>query len=474
MRHLAKAALCAGAIVALVATPARGDEKKDDKDLKDARANLKKNAKLVEAADRSEDMKLQQQVYDAVKKVRAAENDEAVRFLLRYAHETTHDPVFMAIRAELARVTHDDSVKALVAVLVNKDKKADWRERVLAAQVSEKVSNPKIADGVVAALDDADLNVVGPAIAAAAKKEEKRVVEALVKLLQKLEKVGGNEYHWARQALVDLTGQDFFTFEKWKEWWGASKDSFEFGKKGEEKQAKTQERAEGEKKPVFFGTEVRSSRLVFVVDVSGSMKMADSPETPDSPEAVKKMTDEEPRPELVRIERARRELKAAIENLQGWQRFNVLTFSDATKTWQPDLVPATDANKKSALEFVAALKENGGTYTDDALKRAFDMREIDTIYFLSDGAPAKKITNPGPQTEEHHRELMTVCYDIVRKETRFRRVTIHTFGLCGLGVWHKKWGPRPAGLSLDPKDVAPLREFMESLSRMTGGEFKNL
>src|SRR5207244_981605 len=99
--------------------------------------------------------------------------------------------------------------------------------------------------GVVAALDDVDLNVLGPTIVAAGKKEEKRVIEALVKVLQKLEKVGGNEYHSARQALVSLTGQDFFTHEKWKEWWAANKDSFEFGKKGEAKEAKTQERLAG-------------------------------------------------------------------------------------------------------------------------------------------------------------------------------------------------------------------------------------
>jgi hypothetical protein len=456
--------------LSLLALPALGD----DKELKTARSNLKKNEKVVIAGDAGDDPKGVEQAVAAVKLVRAAENDEAVRFLLKCSHESLHEEVFQAIRSELGQFSTDDSVKTLALVLTNKDKKGDWRERVLVAQAALDVKNPKIVDGLVAALDDVDLNVLGPTIAAAGKKEEKRVVDALVKVLQRLEKVGGNEYFQARQALVDLTGQDFFTFDKWKEWWAANKDSFEFGKKGEAKEAKTQERVAGEKKPVFFGTEVRSSRLVFVIDVSGSMKMTDAPDNPDDPEIVKKLQDGEPNPDLARIARARKELKTAIENLQPWQRFNVLTFSDAFKTWQQDLTPATDANKKSALDFVANLKEGGGTYTDDAFKRAFDMKEIDTIFFLSDGAPQKKVTNPGKQTEDHQRELMKVCYEIVKKETRFRHVTIHSFGLCGLGVWYKKWGPRPPDLSLDPQSVVPLREFMQELAKMTGGEFKQL
>src|SRR2546423_15527777 len=111
------------ALAVLVAFPALGDDKKaDDKDLKAARSSLKKNEKLVVGNDASEDPKGVDAAVAAVKNVRAAENDEAVRFLIKYAHEAVHEEVWNAIKAELAQGTDDEAVKAVVAILGNKDK----------------------------------------------------------------------------------------------------------------------------------------------------------------------------------------------------------------------------------------------------------------------------------------------------------------------------------------------------------------
>jgi hypothetical protein len=470
-----------GAVLALLAIglalPARAG---DDKDLKKARSELKKNETILQKADALEGDEAQKAALDAIPKIREAENEEAVGFLLAYAKVTPHPPVFDKIRDELGNFAHDDAMKAFVAVLSKKDKKAGWEQRALAADVSARVSNPKVIDGLLAALKDDDPNVLNPAIVASGKKQDKRVIGALVDLLKKVEKWGGWEYHHVRQALVELTGQDFFTFDTWKKWWDGNKDSFDFAKKGEAKEAKTQEHVgANEKKPTFFSTDIKSNRFCFVIDISGSMKMPDLPDNPDDPIAIQRAQDKEPTDEilkLARIERAKGELKKALANLDATARFNMLSFSDHFTTFSNDIVFANDQNKKAAIAWVENLKADGGTYTDDALTRAFEMRDIDTIYFLSDGAPQKQGFGKGEEAkcEEHQRKLMQTCYELIDKERRFRKITIHTFGLCGLGIWFKKWGERPPSCSLDPKSVEPLRDFMKKVAEMTGGDFKQL
>lgn len=465
-------------LLALVARPLAAA---DDKDLKKARTDLKANKTALQQADSFEGVNkdAQAKALDLVPKVRAAENEDAVSFLLWLATQTAHQETFEKIRDEVASLSHDDAIKQLVNVLAKKDKKADWQQRALAAEVSAKIGNAKIVDGLLEALKDNDPNVLNPAIISCGKKEEKRVVAGLVDVLKRVEKAGGWEYRHARQSLVDLTGQDFFTFETWKKWWDSNKDSFEFGKKGEAKEAKTQERAPNEKKPTFFETEVKSNRFCFVIDVSGSMKMCDVLDNPDDPTAVSKAAETDPTDEFLkahaRIERAKAELRKAIANLDPSVRFNLLSFSDKAhlQTCWPDVQQANEPTKKAALAWVDALKADGGTYTDDALARTFQMSDIDTIYFLSDGAPEKPATGK-ESIEENQRKLMQVCYGLIDKERRFRKITIHTFGLCGLGIWFKKWGTRPQGLSLDPKSVEPLREFMKKVAEMTGGEFKQI
>jgi hypothetical protein len=102
------------------------------------------------------------------------------------------------------------------------------------------------------------------------------------------------------------------------------------------------------------------------------------------------------------------------------------------------------------------------------------MDEIDTIYFLSDGAPEHPEKAHGKTGEDGEREIMKICYDSIDRERRFRKIQINSFGLCGLGIWFKKWGNRPSSLSLDPKTIEPLRDFMKKVAEMTGGTFKQI
>ena len=130
----------------------------------------------------------------------------------------------------------------------------------------------------------------------------------------------------------------------------------------------------------FEGIELTGRRVLFLVDMSGSMELVDE-KTPDP----KKWTGV--RDALVKI----------MRSLPDLQRFQVLLFSDRLQY----LLGSDDAwidydPKKSAdaaYQAINAIKPKGSTNMHAAMEAAFHFRSLglDTIYLLSDGLP-----NDGP------------------------------------------------------------------------------
>jgi hypothetical protein len=141
----------------------------------------------------------------------------------------------------------------------------------------------------------------------------------------------------------------------------------------------------------FAGIALTGKRVIFLVDVSGSMEMVDE-KTP----APDKWTE-------VRLTVAR-----LMRSLPELEKFQVIAFSSAPtfplgssgKWLSYDGVRSTDA----ALKALAALKPKGGTNMYAALEAAFRYRAegLDTIYLLSDGLP-----NIGPGLTTRERKTLT-------------------------------------------------------------------
>lgn len=431
---------------------------------------------------------------ELVGKIAAADNGDAAEALLQYT-TTVEDPeVYERARSEMTRLVSDDAVKVLAATLGGDLLEEEGKKRgkkggvpvaaqVLVAKLFDTIENPLAIPPIVAQIERGTLPpVVNACVAVAGKKQDPRVIKALITLLGRVEVTGGNEYYRVRQALVDQTGQDFFTKERWETWWAENQTGYDYAKKGDAKEAKTRERAPEEKVPVFFGTEIASNRVCFVVDCSGSMVMTDRPaESSETDETFAKKNPEDPAVrQFERMTRARTQLKACIEALQPTQRFNVIAFSSANKLWQPTVVAATADNKASALAFAEGMRANGGTNTHDALKAAFDMKDeagqpaIDTIYFLSDGAPMIKMDNAGEQMRMYARDQVHKIMSYVDKENRFRGVEIHTFGMDGPGVWHSKMGARPPAVPTESDWLQILSSFMRELAARNNGQFKSI
>jgi hypothetical protein len=110
----------------------------------------------------------------------------------------------------------------------------------------------------------------------------------------------------------------------------------------------------------FFGLEASGDRVVFVVDISGSMSGR-------------------------RFFRARNELRQSIENLRENQQFFVIFFNDGALPMPTErLLPATRDNINQTLDWLKYVECGGGTNPLPGLLLALQLRP-DAIYLLTDG-----------------------------------------------------------------------------------------
>jgi HEAT repeat protein len=179
--------------------------------------------------------------------------------------------------------------------------------------------------------------------------------------------------------------------------------------------------------PRYYGFGVRSSRVLFVLDVSGSMGWNE------------------------RLETARKELVQVLEHLPQRTRFGIVTYSDVADAWTEKLVYATPENVRKAVRHVERLEPLRATNTYDALRLAFKDEDVDTVFFLSDGSPTVgALTDPD-----------AILAD-VREMNRFRRVRINTIALI-------KGDPPPRAEAEENRPA--MVSFMKRLAEQNDGKY---
>ncbi len=339
----------------------------------------------------------------------------------------------------------------------------DWAfemlERGLAAEADPRVL-VRILDGVggrdparavpllVSKLADVRWLVRAAAVAALERTPSKASIDALVGLLQK---ENGRLQDDCARALATLTGEGFGNNPvPWRNWWEkahegwtgrpepvAEKDEDE-GEGDKPAPLEVQEEGDavaGSGRTGFFGIDTRSRRLVYVIDVSGSMNQA----------AGKKL-------EGSRADRAKEELKRSVLGLDDGALFNIVFFAAGVRIWQEEMVVADATTRREAVDYVDKVTVAGGTATYDALQAAFDLGDVgrgkkrgadpegdsrvDTIILLSDGRPSAGHTT---STDE--------IRAAVKEWNAARRIAVHTVAF---------------GADAD-------KEFMSGLAEDTGG-----
>ncbi|MFP6634070.1 MAG: VWA domain-containing protein [Planctomycetota bacterium] len=345
-----------------------------------------------------------------------------------------------------------------VAALIKHYKKArSLEDKVLLLDSFGYRDDKPTGEEVLASFGNKLLRIQLTGLRAAGRRKLKGAVGPLIALVETQTKERGLLWLEGRRALLKITGQDFETGADWKKWWDAERESFDPDEAPDEDGRTVVVKKAGDSVE-FFGTEIFSRNLIFVIDVSGSMAMFDQG----------KLKRKEAEKARIRLDRARKQLLSAIESLPKTARFNIIVYSNKVTAWQKGLKPASKSAIKSAGRFVKEFLARGATYTDDALKRAFEDSEADTIVLLSDGAPTK----PDFPSDYLIGEILK---DIANRNAA-RKMRINTFGFEGTGLWPDKIPGQPSGPRATPtvKDVETFTGFMKQLAEDNHGSFQSI
>jgi hypothetical protein len=256
-----------------------------------------------------------------------------------------------------------------------------------------------------------------------------RAKDGIPALIARLEAEEGRLRTDVASALASLTGQKFGSrAELWARWWADNGDAFEVPAEAPELEASlTAKEALG---VTFFGVKTESQRVLFVLDVSGSMNFSMVPR--DNPDDSQGRPFDMPRDgEDSRLAVAKRELRKALGGIRNGGSFSLVLYASDVWGWEDELVEMDDETRGDVLRYVDGLTAVGGTNLFGALEHAFAIVGVeegeewsaplvDTIFLLSDGRPSVGVTTDPDQILEFVREL-----------NRSAGITLHTIGLSG-------------------------------------------
>jgi len=199
--------------------------------------------------------------------------------------------------------------------------------------------------------------------------------------------------------------------QRWQTWWEREGEAFEVPSYAQAQAAEAArcgdpEREGGTSSKSFFGVLVPSERVVFVLDISGSMRLpAKGDERSRSDFDVTRRT---------RLDIAKEQLSLVLRRLEDEVLFNVIFFETNVIPFSKKLQKMRKRTRQQVLRFVHEQVSAGSTALYPALKLAFEDELVDTIYLLSDGAPTE-----GEITD------IAVIRQAVQRWNAHRKVKIH-------------------------------------------------
>ncbi len=378
--------------------------------------------------------------------------------------DTQKDPTlkFETLRA-YGRCGGRKAISKLLVYLSNED----WRLRMAAAEGLGFTGDASVIEELKRLIIRGEEPIVTEtAIEAVGRLGTRDAIEPLIDGL----KVGRlRARQKARNSLVGLA-HDLFRQDKdyhvdpnsWTAWW----KKVQRGVDPDDETFNARETAS------YFEFPIQSDRVLFILDVSGSMKWPDAPRTSGiKPSAWDNR----------RIDLAHRELFKALRALAKQNQgkipekrkrgstdeipfapdedgvepptlFNVATFAGVVTQWQKDVVLADEKNVEAAIAWFKKQLPRGGTATFDALEFGILANNVDTVYFLSDGVPSLG----------RFEEPETILSEL-RKVNRFKRVSINTIALIV--------GKAPIEKALKYEDPDEMADFMSRIATENQGWF---
>ncbi len=472
-------------LAVLAATALAGDGELSSKEFSSLK---KKIASSLEAGD----------TYSARSAIEELVDDQSFRaidLLLDVVVKVSDAGIQQTCIETIAQIDNEDADAEL---LMQMDKgKGGWQGRVVICDAMALRNDATSLDILVLGLDDREDTVQRAAMMAIKQRNDQRALDGVIALMGREESKEGILYHMSRELLEAMTGESFSAAVDWQNWWASARDDFDPREVTGAAENRNHEETEL-RNPDFFGTEIGSKRIAFLIDTSGSMLEIDPmPSTTGGDDRV--ATGDKERelldafglapeaPTRMRIDRAKHELQRVIALLDKDVRFTILAYNgaatmDATgkidkgnteawlKVWKNKLTSASSKNKKDAMGFVQALEADGATFTSSTIENAFQIPDADTYYLLSDGIP----TEP---TDDGMGQISTDdILNNVQNWNRLRKIVIHTFGFEGDGGGFGRGGGGRGGMGGGgfgggSEDFV---QFLKDLAEQNGGSYKSI
>lgn len=289
------------------------------------------------------------------------------------------------------------------------------------------------------------------------------VVPALIGVLERFAaspadvksgKLSGLLLAQSHELLVAMTGAVYRADQpaEWRTFWEAEKGKITVA----QKRAPDAKKGPGTAASGFCGIPVTGTRVVFVVDLSGSMQW---PMDEEDGDGKKKRS--------VRLDFAKRELKRACDALPVNAQFNLVSFNGnpKSKSWKDDLVPANEKNREGFKKYVDEMRADGGTNVWAGMETALKLKSltygsryetsVDEMFVVSDGAPTVgEVLDP--------LEILR----LVSESNRWAGVRINAIFIDS--------ATPPEARQAQPDLSIPPAELMRRMAEQNGGKFRKL
>lgn len=290
---------------------------------------------------------------------------EAATFVLK--HLLPSDDLLIHEEAfhTLSRLKNKEAQKVVIDSVANHK---DWEIRASCVRVLASYSGEYAFSKIGEALEDKKWQVRSSALRTLGHKRRRASIPLLI---ERLKKDVGRLKQDAVWSLRRITGQTYEAdYADWNNWWTANESFFEIPTLTEVKK-NLEDGPKDLKTAVESGLygRIYSEKIAFLFDVSGSMRAGTDMQGTRAEIAFKQLID-------------------VLENqLTPKTYFNIIAFSEDVLPLKKRLTKAKPSAVKSAKKWVQKLAVGGETNVYGALKAAFEDRDVDTIYLLSDGVP---------------------------------------------------------------------------------------
>ncbi|MBL4850311.1 MAG: hypothetical protein JKY65_32745 [Planctomycetes bacterium] len=453
-------------LACLLATPALAAPSGVVKDLRKHAARLGAVRGVVEGDDPR--LTKAAELIEAVAKEGSA---DAAKTLLALTRAPFPSPSVEVTLAELSRDALATMEGKEARAVVYKALKKAIKRPAAALPLAEVVGGWPTAESAAALaplLLSRDERAVKAAARALGQIHLKESVGPLVDAFVTWQKRGGDPVEVIGRALYDATGQPLTKAADWRKWWGEVGKTWTADMRpkvadGDGTKTRPNHFQTGENPKFFESLEVKSRRIVLVMDVSGSMHIREyvkdpgeegekgagtslgAPVPSEDPDAEgytpKKCTfhqcpaargrkgatcpsDEKLPAYYSRMNRLTRAAQKLVRVLPKGTKFNMVAYSTEARTWKGKaLIAASGSNKDKACKWLESLSEGGVTRSNTAVDLAMTFLQADTIIFVTDGAPTSAAGKPLDEKQ------VTEFLAEIKRKNRTRKVKIDVIAI---------------------------------------------